>query len=63
MTIARVSCANCGARRMVGALLVYLRAPGAVVRCPQCGSVAMVLATIRGEMRIDMRGVGGIEAD
>ncbi|MBV9006419.1 MAG: hypothetical protein JOZ98_11970 [Solirubrobacterales bacterium] len=61
MTAARGSCRNCGDSHMIAELRVYLRAPGAVVRCPSCGNVVMVLVTIRGETRIDMRGIGGME--
>lgn len=62
MTMARGSCKSCGDSHMVGELRVYLRAPGAVVRCPRCGNVVMVLVTIRGETRIDMRGIEGMDA-
>ncbi len=62
MTTARGSCKSCGNSHMVGELRVYLRAPGAVVRCPSCGNVVMVLVTIRGETRVDMRGIGGVDS-
>jgi len=42
MTDARTSCAACGAIHRLGALLVYDRAPAAVVRCPTCGGVMLV---------------------
>ena len=47
-------CSGCGQPSMVGELLVYMRAPGAVVRCPHCGAVAMVLVGISGETRLTM---------
>ncbi len=54
MTAARGSCAHCGATAQVGELRVYMRAPGAVVRCPACGSVVIVLVRIRDDaVRID----------
>jgi uncharacterized Zn finger protein len=62
MTTERGSCKNCGDSHMVGELRVYLRAPGAVARCPKCGEVLMVLVTIRGETHIYMRGISGMEA-
>src|SRR5215218_6118139 len=36
MTSARSTCANCGAVGEVGTLLVYVHAPGTVIRCPRC---------------------------
>lgn len=42
MTDARGCCAACGAVNHIGAMLVYDRAPGQVVRCPGCGSVILV---------------------
>jgi hypothetical protein len=35
-------------------LCVYLKAPGAVVRCPTCGEVVMVIVDVRGTERFDM---------
>jgi hypothetical protein len=43
MTDAMSCCAGCGAINRLGALLVYDRAPGDVVRCPGCGSVELVV--------------------
>ena len=42
-TTARVTCANCGAARPVGALLVYAHGMGMVMRC-NCDSVVMRMA-------------------
>ena len=42
MTEARCCCATCGTVNAMGALAVYDRAPGAVVRCPACANVIMV---------------------
>ena len=47
MTTAEGTCANCGARGPVAETVVYLRAPGTVVRCRSCSSVMMVFATMR----------------
>jgi hypothetical protein len=43
MTTATGICGHCGARGQVAELVVYARAPGAVVRCPSCGNVVMVI--------------------
>jgi DNA-directed RNA polymerase subunit RPC12/RpoP len=52
MTTVRGSCANCGASAQIAELRVYMRGPGAVVRCPACGSVVIVLVRIRDALRI-----------
>jgi hypothetical protein len=54
MTTVRGTCKSCGTPEMVGQLLVYLRAPGTVARCPTCMGVALVITTIRDQTRIDM---------
>jgi DNA-directed RNA polymerase subunit RPC12/RpoP len=43
-TTARVTCANCGAARPLGALLVYAHGMGMVMRCTTCDSVVMRMA-------------------
>jgi hypothetical protein len=48
MTTASGTCANCGATAPIAELKVYLRAPGAVVRCPVCGIVLIVLTEVHG---------------
>ena len=53
MTTARGTCAHCGTRAQIAELVVYMRAPGTVVRCRHCGNVVMVLVQIRGELRVD----------
>jgi ribosomal protein L40E len=52
MTCARGICTQCRATAQVGELVVYARAPGTVVRCRRCGSVALVLVNIRGATRL-----------
>jgi hypothetical protein len=37
-------------------LLVYLRAPGTVVRCRHCSSILFVLTNIRGAARLHIAG-------
>ena len=53
MTTAVGTCAHCGARAQIGQLVAYVRAPGAVVRCRNCGNVVMVLVTIRKKLHVD----------
>lgn len=56
MTTAVGACAHCGASGVVAELRVYLRAPGAVARCPHCDGVTMVLVSVRGSTQIDLAG-------
>ena len=64
MTEALGTCAGCGAVEAVGAVVVYERAPGMVLRCPHCEAdtpdgakfcIAAALATL------DLRGVRSLE--
>jgi ribosomal protein S27AE len=56
MTTAVGTCGHCGASGVIAELRVYLRAPGAVARCPRCDGVTMVLVSVRGSPRIDLAG-------
>ena len=62
LTTATSVCGRCGATGPVAGLAVYVRAPGTVVRCPSCGNVLMVLATVRGRTCVDLRGLSALEA-
>ena len=57
MTTALGTCATCGNTGPLAALHVYLRAPGAVARCPACGEVQLVLIEARGVVCADVRGL------
>jgi Family of unknown function (DUF6510) len=57
LTTATGVCASCGASGLVAELVVYLRAPGTVVRCRSCSSVLMVLVSRRGVTCVDLRGL------
>ena len=57
MTTVRGTCGTCGQTNMVASLHVYLRAPGAVARCPACGAVVLVLIETRGVVCVDTRGL------
>jgi hypothetical protein len=62
MTTARGSCRHCGAAAEIAELPVYVRGPGAVVRCRSCGSVVIVLATIRESVQVGLSGFRLLEA-
>ena len=61
MTTAVCECASCGAGGPVAETVVYLRAPGTVVRCRTCGSVMMVFVTVRETTCVDVRGLSTLD--
>ena len=61
MTSARERCAACGSIRELGALLAYTRAPGDVLRCPDCGSVLLVAVRIGDRIRLSAQAVTWLE--
>lgn len=61
MTVARSTCASCGNVHEIAALRVYMRAPGAVARCPSCDAVRLVLIEARGVICIDLQGSESLE--
>ena len=60
MTTATGVCASCGATRLVAELTVYVRAPGAVVRCPSCEAVLIVIVSRREIHCVDLRGLSSL---
>ena len=63
MTTAMGVCADCGAAGRVAELVVYLQAPGTIVRCRSCSSLLMVMVDVRGTRCIDLRGLAELESD
>jgi hypothetical protein len=61
LTTATGKCDHCGAVAQVAELVVYLQAPGTVVRCRSCESVVMVIAEVRGIKCVDLRGLAVFE--
>jgi hypothetical protein len=57
MTAANGKCRFCGAVSYVAELRVYMRAPGAVGRCPNCLNVVVVVTDIRGRPAVEMPGL------
>jgi phage FluMu protein Com len=54
MTMAQVRCSHCQSTSLMAELRVYMKAPGAVIRCPACDKVVMVIVDVRGTERFDM---------
>ncbi len=63
MTLASTVCAGCGALDRVGALLVYDRAPGVVIRCARCEAVQIRIVSDAGRYWLDLRGVSCVMLD
>ncbi len=61
VTVARTTCAGCHEARPVAELHAYLRAPGAVLRCPSCGDAQLRLVQSSGRAWLDLRGVQALE--
>jgi hypothetical protein len=57
MTTANGECASCGSVFQMAELMVFLPAPGTVVRCRSCESIVMVLVDRRGIACVDLRGL------
>ena len=52
--MAQVRCSHCKSTSLMAELRVYMKAPGAVARCPECDDVLIVIVDVRGAMRFDM---------
>ncbi len=57
MTLAQVTCTGCGASGAIATLAVYMHGMGTIVRCPDCDTVLIRVAQIKGQNLLDMRGV------
>jgi ribosomal protein S27AE len=57
MTTETGICRNCGNAALLAEVRVYLRAPGAVARCPYCGSVVFVIVEVGATSRIHLDGI------
>ena len=61
MTAAVGTCAFCGRVGPMAETVVYLRAPGTVVRCRTCGNVLMVFAEVHGTRCVDLQGLAALQ--
>jgi hypothetical protein len=61
VTTARGTCAGCGEVAPLGAVAVFAGGPGMVLRCRQCESVLVKVATDGERIWIDLRGVRTLE--
>lgn len=61
VTVAVGTCAACGMRAELGAVHVYMHAPGVVLRCPSCEAVLMRIVQSGSRCWLDVRGVRSLE--
>ena len=61
MTGAVAVCGSCGAAAPMAETVVYLRAPGTVVRCRACAAVLMVVVRRRQHNCVDLLGLAALE--
>jgi Family of unknown function (DUF6510) len=61
MTAATGTCANCGAVAPVAETVVYLQAPGTVMRCRNCTAVLMVVVRREAMNCVDLLGMAALE--
>ena len=57
VTAAMATCAACGARRRVGALLEYGHGMGVILRCPECNAAMMRIVRTRTSLHVDGSGM------
>jgi hypothetical protein len=62
MTTATGTCASCGAVGPVAEMVVYLQAPGTVMRCRNCTAVLMVVVRRADVNCVDLSGMAALEA-
>ena len=55
------TCDGCGAVEAVGAVSVYSRGPGVVLRCPHCDAVLMKIVSDGERVWADLRGLRTLE--
>ena len=56
MTIVPGKCTHCGAVHVVAELRAYVRAPGTVLRCPNCDGIVLRIVETDEATYVDARG-------
>jgi len=57
ITATEGQCGNCGAKRRFAEAHVYMKCPGIVARCPNCGHVLLRLVNAGGRLLLELRGM------
>ena len=63
LTARPTECAHCGREGALGTLLVFVRAPGIVLRCPACEQVMLRIVQTPEATYLDARGVMSLRLD
>jgi Family of unknown function (DUF6510) len=61
MTTAVGICAHCGAAAQLAEGVVYLRAPGTLLRCRSCGAVLLAVVRHHELNCVDLQGLSALE--
>lgn len=61
VTTSSGTCDGCGSTDLVGAVSVYAKAPGTVLRCPHCDAVLLKVVTDGERVWLDLRGLRTLE--
>lgn len=61
VTTSSGTCDGCGSTDLVGAVSVYAKAPGTVLRCPHCDAVLLKIVTDGERVWLDLRGLRNLE--
>jgi hypothetical protein len=56
LTVARITCGNCGISRPLGELIVYAHGMGTIMRCPHCDAAVLRIARTRAHLQLDLTG-------
>jgi hypothetical protein len=62
MTTAIGTCASCGAAGQLAEGVAYVRAPGAILRCRNCGAVLLAVVRHHELNCVDLQGLAALEA-
>ena len=57
MTMAQITCTDCGATMAIGETAAYMHGMGTVLRCPVSDTVLIRVVHAKGRYFLDMRGV------
>jgi hypothetical protein len=61
MTSALGTCDNCGATNALGAMQLYVHAPGNVLRCPACTAILMCVVRLPAGLVVELSGMRRIQ--
>jgi hypothetical protein len=63
ITAAKGQCAHCGATRHFAEAHLYMKCPGIVARCNNCGQVLLRLVNAGGRLLLELRGMSYLALD